>query len=172
MSNFVWRWSVVADLVRPLDPMLGAEVGVKEGRFITYLLRTFPGLRMYAVDPWIEQPDGNETYQGWDFEYIYSTYRRSTKPYYDRILELREFSTDAAGMVPDGRLDFAFVDAQHDYHSVRADVEHWQPKIRPGGILCGHDYAPGRFDGVVDAIHDLYGDAFEVAENDVWFFRC
>jgi predicted O-methyltransferase YrrM len=35
--------------------------------------------------------------------------------------------------------DVVFVDADHTYEGVRADVEHWWPGLRPGGHLLLHD---------------------------------
>ena len=33
-----------------------------------------------------------------------------------------------------------YLDARHDYDSVKQDLEHWFDKIRAGGIFAGHDY--------------------------------
>jgi hypothetical protein len=41
--------------------------------------------------------------------------------------------------VPDGSLSFCFIDAAHDYESVKRDLEAWGPKVRADGILAGHD---------------------------------
>jgi predicted O-methyltransferase YrrM len=49
-------------------------------------------------------------------------------------------SADAADLFPDGSVDFVFIDAAHDYHNVRTDLQTWWPKVRPGGLLAGHDY--------------------------------
>jgi hypothetical protein len=35
-----------------------------------------------------------------------------------------------------------FIDGDHHYEGVRADLENWTPKIVPGGIVAMHDYAP------------------------------
>ena len=37
-------------------------------------------------------------------------------------------------------LDCVFLDGAHDYLSVSRDICHWLPKVRPGGLICGHDY--------------------------------
>lgn len=37
-------------------------------------------------------------------------------------------------------LDLVYIDAIHDEFNVTRDIECWLPKIRTGGILCGHDY--------------------------------
>lgn len=49
--------------------------------------------------------------------------------------------------------DVAFVDGAHDYASVRRDAELAAAALRPGGLLCFHDYRskPGEHDGGWDA---------------------
>jgi hypothetical protein len=49
-------------------------------------------------------------------------------------------SEEAAPKIPDGSLDFAYIDANHAYEYVKRDIELWWPKIRDGGMLAGHDY--------------------------------
>ncbi len=49
-------------------------------------------------------------------------------------------SLNAVTRVADESLDFAFIDADHTYKAVKADIHAWWPKIQPDGILCGHDY--------------------------------
>lgn len=44
----------------------------------------------------------------------------------------------------DVTLKFLFIDASHDYDSVKADFLSWSPKLHNDGILAFHDsYAPG-----------------------------
>jgi hypothetical protein len=49
-------------------------------------------------------------------------------------------SDEAARAIPDGTLDFVYLDARHDYASVVEDIGLWYPKVKPGGVLSGHDY--------------------------------
>lgn len=61
------------------------------------------------------------------------------------------------------KADFIFIDADHDYESVREDVIAWSKLLKPEGIIAGHDYTPS-FPGVAKAAHEL---SDEVHANDL-----
>ena len=44
--------------------------------------------------------------------------------------------------IPDQSLDAIFVDGCHLYDCVVSDLEIWLPKVRPGGLVSGHDFSP------------------------------
>jgi SAM-dependent methyltransferase len=44
-----------------------------------------------------------------------------------------------AARFPDGYFDLIYVDAGHSFADADADIKSWRSKVRPGGILCGHD---------------------------------
>lgn len=49
--------------------------------------------------------------------------------------------------------DMIFIDAGHREIDVVQDIEAWRPLLRPGGLLCGHDY------------HDHHPDVKAVVER-------
>ena len=65
-----------------------------------------------------------------------------------RVLENQMDSVAAATdqnfatVCPFGAPDFVYVDADHSYGKVLADLEAWEPRLAPGGFLGGHDYSP------------------------------
>jgi hypothetical protein len=68
-------------------------------------------------------------------------------------------SWDLASRYSDGTLDFVFIDADHSGEAVGRDIDAWRPKVRPGGILAGHDfttYFPGLCDAVVERFADFH----------------
>ena len=120
-----------------------AEVGVQRAFFAYELLSRCPGITSYlGVDLWATQAsydDGanvDNSTQG----RIYDEARERLKPFGDRWRLWRQDSISAAAQVPDGSLDFVYLDARHDYRSVQDDILAWAPKVRSGGILAGHDY--------------------------------
>jgi len=45
-----------------------------------------------------------------------------------------------ASVVADNTADFIFVDADHRYEMVQRDILNWYPKLKLGGVMCGHDF--------------------------------
>ena len=91
--------------------------------------------------------------------------RRALDALYDGVLALgrdfwpflriiRKHSVVAAADVTDGSLDFVFIDADHTYPAVVADIAAWWPKVKPGGWIGGHDYGKPEF-GVTGAVNEF-----------------
>ncbi len=79
-------------------------------------------------------------------------------------------SVAAAPLVADGWADFVFIDAGHSYHAARADIEAWEPKVKPGGWLGGHDYHP-KFPGVIRAVDEWFGERVSLLPGNIWARR-
>lgn len=79
--------------------------------------------------------------------------KRFVKIEHVRIVEA--LSVDAAALYMDLSVDVVYIDADHKYESVKADITNWLPKIRKGGLICGHDYHSG-FAGVVKAVDENF----------------
>jgi cephalosporin hydroxylase len=76
-------------------------------------------------------------------------------------------STEAAAFVVDGWADFVFIDAGHSYQAVLADIDAWQPKVRPGGWLGGHDHHP-KFPGVIRAVGERFDGRLTLLPGNIW----
>lgn len=154
---------MVFELLRSADGPIrkGVEVGVFHGNTAANLLALMPELELYGVDPWSnypaddEQPRPDHVQQLGDTKTLYwglpiALHQLAVNA--SRWHPIRLPSVKAARCFDDAELDFVFVDGEHSYRAVKADIEAWWPKIRPGGLLIGHDYDPKRFPGVCRAV--------------------
>jgi hypothetical protein len=118
---------------------LGVEIGVAQGHSALALLEH--GVRfLWLVDPWAAYsayPESNPTPGYYDGVYKEAMDRLS--PHAGKHAHLRMASAEAAQYIP-APVDFVWIDGNHTYEFVRDDIEAYWPKIKPGGILCGHDY--------------------------------
>lgn len=136
----------------------GAEIGVYRGENAEIILSQWQGRKLYLVDAW-------DAVDIWDASAGASNFNlmmTRLKPYEDRIHILKNLTYYAADRVADESLDFIYVDAGHDYLSVRRDLNAWYPKLRKGGLMSGHDYYNGYSDiagnivyGVRDAVDEF-----------------
>lgn len=87
----------------------------------------------------------------------------------DNIHALRERSPDAIrSLPPDMMFDMIFIDGDHAYEAVAADIREWSRKLAPGGILCGHDYTEG-WEGVRRAVDELLPGRKVVEGTSIWY---
>ena len=75
--------------------------------------------------------------------------------YGDLISLIIADSVTASRLFGDASVDWVHLDARHDYASVKADIQAWLPKIKPGGWLSGDDYDTVKWPEVVEAVGDL-----------------
>jgi len=173
----VKRWD---ELLRrlPPGPVTGAEVGVWEGKMSFKLLER-GGLTLYMVDRW-EPPTHDDSYYTSGSMYAKlsrDAYKKVEARAMDVAVQfpgrahvLKRDSVEAAREISDQSLDFVFIDADHSYKGVTTDIKAWLRKVKPGGLLCGHDYDHPDQGEVKRAVNDLLGDV-ETGDNRTWFWR-
>ena len=61
-------------------------------------------------------------------------------PFEEVQLEAVRQDGDAIHYIKDNSIDFIFIDARHDYCGVEEDIRLYWDKLKPGGLLTGHDY--------------------------------
>lgn len=136
------------------------EVGVYTGASCAFLaqrlLERGGTFELYAVDLWDEvntQTDYKRPVEPAIWEAFQERLRQENLTDCVRILKAE--SVAAATTFLDRSLDFVFIDANHEYAHVHADIKAWQPKLRTGGMLSGHDY--GEPCGVKQAVDEALG---------------
>ncbi len=152
------------------DPKRGAEIGVWRGHTSAELGKAFPECHLDLVDLWKAWEPGSVYYDK------HQVMGRLTQAEWDVIHSEALHIVGETGVghsihygsslsvaphVADGILDFVFLDANHMYPDVKADILAWAPKVRAGGLVAGHDYG-GVHDnrglwGISKAVHEVFG---------------
>lgn len=122
---------------------VGCEVGVAFGQNAEDILFYSSLKTLILVDPWDYVPGESPVGYGdaiKDWEGCYEYCIQNLEPYKDRIDVRRMTSEQAADQIPDGSLDFVYIDGNHMSPWVDRDLELWYPKVKSGGVFGGHDY--------------------------------
>jgi hypothetical protein len=155
MKTFKTREDLLISLGKGLSV---AEIGVFKGDFSKFISEYLEPKELFLVD-FFEgyvgsgDKDGNNmTYTWLEQEMI------SLKSYFENHKNtyiIKNTSRDFLNSIEDNKLDLIYIDADHDYKSVREDLELSFNKVKIGGHICGHDYVAPRFEGVVRAVDEF-----------------
>ena len=154
-----------------------AEIGVYKGKFLKYMLRQIGGYldQYWAIDQWKvlegEKPRamGKVQQPVWDRMYLYACQMMT---YFPALRVMRQSSLEAAKLFPDGYFDMVYIDASHFYEHVLEDIAAWKPKVRPGGILGGHDYINKRGSLMAKkAVDESFPEGVNTMEDMVWWVQ-
>lgn len=157
------------------DEIRGIELGVCWGVNSYMLLESCPNLvQLTGVDHF-------KSYKDWDREIPqHEQDHNYTKLLYNmdmlgpRFNLIRESTVNASTDFEPESQDFVFVDADHSMKAVLKDLDHYWPKLKPGGIMAGHD---GNLFGVNFAVtswakhHGIDPSTINTETNSAWWFR-
>ena len=138
------------------------EVGSWAGR--SALIMAKAGAHVTCIDTWegSKNDAGCKAYDGSRGTPL-QVFLQNTKGYPIEACVAK--SPEAASRFKDGEFDIVYIDAEHDYESVKADIAAWRPKAKH--VLAGHDYYV--FDGVKNAVFDSFGpEVVPRVEGNVW----
>lgn len=145
-SELAFLQAVVLSL--PRNPSV-VEIGSWKGRSTVAICEALQitGGRLIAVDTFRGDIHTGEADVEVDF-------RENTAAFEELLDVFVSDSVSAAKLVPEASVDCVFIDAEHTYASTLADIDAWIAKVKPSGVICGHDY--GHY-GLTLAIHQRFG---------------
>jgi hypothetical protein len=149
-----------------------AEIGVWEGGFSRRILEICDPAALHLIDPWMYQPEFGNTGFGRkkNKDLMEVKYQDVVAAFQNdpRVHIHRATSEDALGALPDGSLDWVYIDGNHNEPFVGNDLALCLRKVKPNGIITGDDYnwqaeqsgAPVR--RAVEAMMETLGDKAEL----------
>lgn len=166
---------------------VGAEVGVHVGDFSHRILEVVAPRQLYLIDPW-EHQEGKEYEMAWyggaagggqaemDSRYAFIRQRFERQIKAGQISICRGYSSEEMEKLDDHSLDWVYIDGNHLYEFVMADLEVAFRKVKRGGLVCGDDYTDGGWwDGGVKRAVDEYAERLPgsllTLKNNQFIFR-
>ncbi|HEY9705574.1 MAG TPA: class I SAM-dependent methyltransferase [Allocoleopsis sp.] len=122
---------------------VGAEIGVCRGINATALYVSTKPSKFYLVDIWEDNPDTKKYHP---VGLYYDNWMNDVSKLFDKeiennIVELhRKTSIEFLSSLPDGHLDWVYLDADHNYEAINAEIALCVKKVKSGGYIAGHDF--------------------------------
>ena len=138
----------------------GVEVGVAFGGFSSVLRERWQRGTLFLVDRWQHVEGWQDNANVW--QHVQDAHQAHVRAMFagnSDVTIIQADSVEAAARFEDGSLDWVYLDADHSYEAVCRDLAAWYPKVRAGGLICGHDFLDGEhFNatfGVKSAVEEL-----------------
>lgn len=132
------------------------EVGVAEGNNSIYMLDNWSIKLLICVDSWrrLDQKGDGAEGNNWHIENFNKFFKRAAK-HANRVWIMPGLSVEMSRLIQDESLDLLYLDGDHNYEGVMADLHAWVPKVKKGGIVAGHDYLNLEDYGVNKAVSEF-----------------
>jgi len=130
------------------------EIGTHTGRNAESMVKHINNLgSLTLIDLWKAYSDFPiQEWQDQDYQIVLDKFKNNSK-----VKVIRDDSSRSASRFEDASFDFVYIDAAHDYESVKKDVLAWLPKVKKGGIIAGHDYLYYATPDVKQAVDEIFG---------------
>jgi predicted O-methyltransferase YrrM len=135
-------------LVEQHCPLVTVELGTWRGGSaiaLARVVRAWGGV-VYCVDPWASGPG---------YPTIHETAAHMTARGVAASIRLIVAASVEAAACWRGPIDCLYIDADHTYDAVSADLTAWWPYLIRGGLIAGDDYQNPHYPGVTRAWDDF-----------------
>jgi len=154
------------------------EIGAWKGKSAAYagveILNSGKAVTFYVVDHFLGSEEHRNPVSD---HYDYATqsgelrgqYLANIKPIKSVVKTLDMTSSEASNKFKKQSVDFIFIDGSHDFDSVCSDIETWLPKLKPGGMIGGHDYTT--HESVKTAVDTYFSDLQIIGKSWLYISR-
>lgn len=151
--------------------MIAAEIKKNGGHL--YVIDWFKGSPITVLGEYAKKEDIMNTFIS-NMEYF---------GFMDVITIIRGDSQQVHEIFKDDFFDFIYIDAEHTYSAMSKDLKNYYPKLKMGGMFCGHDcesnvyeeqyveqdYVGGKHHGVIKAVGEMFNPV--MVTSNIWNHR-
>lgn len=127
------------------------EIGVEHGTFSQQIINALNPSEIHLLDPWEVNPNNGKVYSQGHISGMPTAYSNVNmqiaieRKYAQEISKgtvriHRGYSNELVDRFEQEYFDFIYLDGCHLYESVKQDIKDYYQKVKPDGILGGHDY--------------------------------
>ncbi len=119
-----------------------AEFGVNKGDFSAKILDIVQPQKLHLVDIWSSKR-------------YHTGLKAQVEAKFSKEIESGQvelnlgMSTNVIPNYPDNYFDFVYIDTDHELYNTQKELALILPKMKVNGVIAGHDYIIGNWDGVV-----------------------
>jgi hypothetical protein len=131
-----------------------AEIGVDHGEFSELIIKTNSPQKLHLIDSWAE----DTRYHSGLKSIVENRFKNEIDK--DMINLNVGLSTTVLRDFPDAYFDWVYLDTDHSFQTTKAELAILKSKVKPGGIIAGHDYTIGNWVGgyrygVIEAVNEF-----------------
>ena len=119
-----------------------AELGVDEGNFSNSILTINSPKKLHLIDAW-----GSKRYNQEKRKKVESRFHKNIE---NKTVELNiGLSTKVVTNFQENYFDWVYIDTSHSYETTIMELELYRKKMKADGIIAGHDFILGNWNGLV-----------------------
>jgi hypothetical protein len=156
------------DLINVLPSnMVMAEVGCYAGASTKMFMDSGKIEKLFAIDIWEDSMDIYKNINDeHSFRLVERTFDSTVAPY--NVVKYKSTFDRVIDYLPE--LDFVYIDANHTYFYVKKDIKTALKKLKPNGIIGGHDYNNSSPD-VIRCVNEIFGKPDIVFSDASWLVQ-
>jgi len=132
--------NIYTQMIIKFDNAKFVEIGTWKGKSSAFMAEKIKEynkkIEFYTIDTFVYTDDYDRDSVGKSF---YEEVVNNLK-YFSDLNIIKGLSHEIAQQFENDSLDFVFIDGDHSYNGVLADLTAWFPKVKIGGVIGGHDY--------------------------------
>ncbi|MFZ4855259.1 MAG: class I SAM-dependent methyltransferase [Desulfuromonadaceae bacterium] len=149
--NWIPTYGFVTYLANSIGAAKVCEVGVAYGYHAEHILDTMVNVEYQGIDPYLAGYDPEDCFvpdvaamfaaePQKAMDRLFAVVSCKLSFYCGRANLIRKPSVVGAAQFVDGYFDLVYIDGDHTFAGVMADLQAWYGKVRKGGIICGDDF--------------------------------
>jgi len=130
-----------------------AEIGVDKGAFSEQILRITEPKELNLIDMW-----GGVRYNDRLKRVVENKFSKEIS--IDQVRVHQGWSIEIAEKFEDGYFDWIYIDTDHSYSATIKELQVYSNKVKQGGLIGGHDFIVGNWNGgvrygVIEAVYQF-----------------